>query len=177
MAHIQLVGGLDTSLSNIGMSSGMLVGEKLTITRIKLITTKEGKDEHYKNMRDLARAKQLYMAMHSFFNNIPTVYVEIPVGSKSARAMASYGICVGILASLGKRLVRVSATDVKLFATGNKQASKADMIDWATDMYPHLPWLTRKLKGETVYTNANEHVADSIASILVGINYANISAA
>lgn len=157
------------------MSKGILEGNTLSVNRIQLVSPKEDMSIHYKNMRDLKRAQELSRAMQAFFHEVHIIYVEIPVGSQSARAMASYGICVGVLASLGKRLVRVSAADVKLFATGNKQASKADMIEWATDMYPHLPWLSRKLKGELVYTNANEHVADSIAAILTGINNANNS--
>lgn len=167
------VGGLDPSLSSFGMSRGTVHNGNINITSILLVTTKEDKTIKYKNERDLARAVQLMSQMQSFFKGINTIYVELPVGSQSARAMASYGICVGVIAALGKKVVRVSAKDVKVTATGNPEASKADMIEWATTSYPDLPWLTRKLNGEAVITNKNEHVADSIAAIHTGIVYAN----
>ena len=164
------VGGLDPSLSNFGMSRGILFKGHLTIEGIALITTKADKTTQYKNMDDLRRATELSEAMEVFFHDVNSIYVEIPVGSQSARAMASYGICVGILSRLGKKVIRVSAKEVKVIATNNPQASKADMITWATESYPDLPWLTRKVNGEPVYTKANEHVADSIASIHAGLN-------
>ncbi len=170
---LRVVGGLDPSLSAFGMSRATIINDRIDVTEISLITTKEDKTIKYKNERDLARANHLMYNMRAFFTGIDTIYVEIPVGSQSARAMASYGICIGVLAALGKRVVRVSAKDVKLAATGNDQASKADMIEWATYNFPNLPWLTRKLKGEIVTTNANEHVADSIAAIFAGENNAN----
>lgn len=137
---------------------------------IQLITPKLDNDQKYKNMNDLIRARTLGKGMLEFFADVDTIYVEIPVGSKSARAMASYGICVGVIAALGgDRVVRVSAKDVKLVATGNPEATKKDMINWATNKYPDLPWLTRKLKGKLVLTNKNEHVADALAAVHVGI--------
>ena len=169
----KIVGGLDPSLSNFGMSRGTVYNGVLEITSIALVTTKEDKTIKYKNERDLARAQQLLKAMLDFFDMVDTVYVEVPVGSQSARAMASYGICVGVLSALGKKLVRVSAKDVKLFATGNSEATKKDMIDWAVREYPHLPWKTRKVNGELVITNTNEHVADSISAIHAGLINAN----
>ena len=169
MGTCKMVGGLDPSLSNFGMAKGTAVNGKLTIDQITLVTTLVDSSTKYKNMDDLRRAKELGGVMMDFFEGIDTVYVEIPVGSQSARAMASYGICVGIIAALGKRVVRVSAKDVKLIATDNPKALKRDMINWATNKYPDLPWLTKKRKGELTYTNANEHVADAIAALHVGV--------
>lgn len=171
----ELVGGLDPSLSNFGMSKGYLHDGHIVIEDIKLVTTKEDKTIKYKNERDLLRAVKLLEAIKTFFIDVDTIYTEIPVGSQSARAMASYGICIGVLASLGKKIVRVSAKDVKLIATGNPEASKEDIIAWANNVYPNLPWLTRRLKDNSVLTKANEHVADSIAAIHAGINNAKIN--
>jgi len=171
------VGGLDPSLSNFGMAKGVAYYKRcatepwaMDIQEIALVSTKADKATKYKNEDDTRRARELGVAMLTFFEDVDTIYVELPVGSQSARAMASYGICVGVCAALGKRLVRVAAKDVKLIATNNPKAEKAEMIDWATNKYPKLPWLTRKLKGESVLTNANEHVADAIAAIHAGLN-------
>lgn len=163
------MGGLDPSLTSFGMSRGTLQNGILNITSIMLVSTKEDKSIKYKNERDLVRAIHLMTEMRTFFEGVNTIYVELPVGSQSARAMASYGICVGVVAALGKRVVRVSAKDVKVTATGNPEATKIDMINWATALYPKLPWLTRKLKGDTVLSNKNEHVSDSIAAIHTGL--------
>ena len=169
------VGGLDPSLSNFGMCKGVaLTSDDLTYTsiqidEIRLVTTKSDTSTQFKNMDDIRRAQELGKAMMSFFEMVDTIYVELPVGSQSARAMASYGICIGVCAVLGKRLVRVSAKQVKEIATNDPEATKKDMINWAYNKYPNLPWLRRKLKGQSVLTNANEHVADSIAAIHAGL--------
>ena len=172
-----IVGGLDPSLSSFGMSKGTVVrdSESGEVTLLKVVKScltisKSDKTVKYKNMDDLQRAKQLGADMLDFFDNVDHIYVEIPVGSQSARAMASYGICVGVIAALGDRVIRVSAKDVKLIATGDPKASKQDMIDWATSRYPELPWATKTRKGEVSFTGANEHVADSIAAIHAGLN-------
>jgi len=165
----EMVGGLDPSLSNFGMSRGAVVDGKYRVDSIYLTTTTADKKCKYKNMDDLRRAQELGKDMLEFFEGIDTIYVELPVGSQSARAMASYGICVGVIAALGKRVIRVSAKDAKEVACDDPKATKADMIEWATTLYPDLPWLTHKRHGEIVYTGANEHVADSIAAVHAGI--------
>ena len=174
----RVIGGLDPSLRNFGMSKGLLTieeGEQSFLpTHIELVSPKDNKEIKYKNERDLQRAMELGEAMYAFFDGVDTIYVEIPVGSQSSRAMASYGICIGVIASLGKRVVRVSAKDVKLIATNDPQASKEDMIDWATSTYPELPWKTRKVKGEVNYSKINEHVADSLAAIHAGIKQTEV---
>lgn len=95
--------------------------------------------------------------------------VEIPVGSQSARSMASYGICIGVVASIDKPLIQVTPAEVKLVATGSKTASKDDMIKWATEMYPEGQWLTTNKKGVVSFVNKNEHMADAIAAMHAGV--------
>jgi len=163
------VGGLDPSLSNFGMVKGSFDGATFIPEDIKLVTTREDASLQYQNQRDLKRAIQLREAMLQFFDGIDTIYVEMPVGSQSARASVSYGVCIGILTSLGKRLVRVSARDVKLIATDDPKASKQAMINWAYNKYPSLPWLTKMRNGTKSLTNANEHVSDAIGAVLAGL--------
>jgi Holliday junction resolvasome RuvABC endonuclease subunit len=167
---MRLVGGLDPSLSNFGMAIAMVDSNNfMDVTYTMLITTKTNPDIQYKNLCDLRRAIELSKAMKRFFCNVDSVYVEIPIGSQSARAMASYGICIGILAGLDKRIIRVSAKEAKVAATGNPQATKKDMVNWATNKHPEVSWLKRKYKGEYRFTGANEHVADAIATIYAGL--------
>lgn len=162
--------GLDPSMSNFGMVRGRLniVTGTFSIIDIQLTTTapdNKNKKKVRKNSDDLERARKLQEAMKSFSEHCDLVCVEIPVGSQSARAMASYGMCIGILSSIDVPLIQVTPTEVKLAATHNKLATKADMIKWATELYPKAGWLTRTVKGKQEFTNANEHLADAVAAI------------
>lgn len=167
MACIRVV-GLDPSMSAFGMSSGILdlnTGD-LNDLRIKVVETASTKTKQVrKNSDDLERARKIQKHLHEMLLGADLVCVEIPVGSQSARAMASYGMCIGLLSSINIPMIQLTATELKVAATGNKNASKKDMIDWATKTYPDAFWYTKKVKGVTTFTNKNEHVADATAAI------------
>ena len=118
---------------------------------------------------DLNVAEQLAKAVLATARSAKVIFVEVPVGSQSARAMASYGVCVGILGSLRAeelQLIEVTASEVKRTFTGDKNASKHVMIDQAVAMYP-LANFPRQ-RGRIVVKA--EHVADAIAAIHAGVN-------
>lgn len=147
------------------------INKSLIITDSLLVsTTKSQIKSIRKNSDDLCRAKKLYTAMQDFFQDVDVVCVEIPHGSQSARAMASYGICLGLLAGLDKPLIQVTANDNKQMVTGTNSGTKNQMIQWAVNLHPELNWLKRKVKGELTLTNANEHLADAVVSIYAGMN-------
>lgn len=168
------IAGLDPSMSNWGLAKGLLdldTGEFM-IEEVGLQETssnKLNKKTVRKNSDDLSRSRLLHTAMTEFIDDVAMVMVEIPVGSQSARAMASYGMCIGILAAVKKPLIQVTPNEVKIAATGNKVATKTDMINWATEEYPDAQWLTKKVKGVISFTAKNEHIADAIASIHAGV--------
>lgn len=89
-----------------------------------------------------------------------------------SRAMASYGICVGVLGAIRASAVpfiEVSAAEVKLGSVGKKTATKQEMIQWATNNHPEAPWPTYKEYGKDLISEAKaEHMADAIASIYAG---------
>lgn len=169
------VAGIDPSLSNFGLVRGSVDTSTAPFTfqleQIHLETTqaKKAGDKTPKNMDDIRRARQHYIALQAILSGVDVVFAEVPIGSRSARAMASYGVCVGLMASIDAHLIRVSPTDVKLAATGNKEASKQDMIQWAVSQYPHAQWLTKKQHGIVSLTNANEHMADALAAVFAGL--------
>lgn len=172
MSNITLV-GLDPSMSNFGMVKGnydLSTGE-FELTHLKLAETKpDSKNKSVrKNSQDLKRATELCIAMHEFTKGATLICVEIPVGSQSARAMASYGMCIGILASLDIPLIQVTPAEVKLAATDKKTATKQEMIDWAVESFPEANWLTRTVKGVKTYVAKNEHLADALAAIAAGL--------
>jgi Holliday junction resolvasome RuvABC endonuclease subunit len=174
MSDLLTVVGFDPSMSNWGMVKGSLDinSGSLSITNMHLqVTEPDAKNKTVrKNSQDLHRARLLVKSVIDFQSYADLVFVEIPVGSQSARAMASYGMCIGILAAVNSPLIQVTPTEVKLAATGLKTATKQQMIDWATSTYPDAAWLTKKTKGITSFTNANEHLADALATIHAGVN-------
>lgn len=116
------------------------------------------------NSLDLESAFQLYSGAISHLMDAHAVFVEVPIGSQSARAMASYGICVGVLGSLRASHIpfyEVTPTEVKLAGAGSKSASKESMIDWAIQRHPEAPIAKSKAKAE--------HQADAIATIHAGV--------
>lgn len=167
-----IIAGLDPALSNFGMvkgeldlSNGDFILQHLELTKSESTKTKQVR----KNSDDLERARMLFKGMESFLEDVDLVCVEIPVGSQTARAMASYGVCVGILASIEIPMIQLTANEVKLAGAGIKNATKQQMIDWATKTYPQAKWLTKKFKGETKYIADNEHLADALAAIYAGV--------
>lgn len=167
MACITVV-GLDPSMANFGIATGILDLDSGTFfgLEIEVVDTAPGKTKQVrKNSDDLERARKISKTLSSLLLGADLVCVEIPVGSQSARAMASYGMCIGVLASINIPMIQLTATELKVAATGNKNASKKDMIDWATKLYPNTNWYTKKVKGVTTFTNKNEHVADATAAI------------
>lgn len=88
------------------------------------------------------------------------------------RSMASYGICVGILGSLrhSVQFIEVTPTEVKLASTGDKNATKDQMIKWASTKHPEAPFPMYKRNGETIINKSSaEHMADAIGAIYAGL--------
>lgn len=150
--------------ATLDLESGELSHISLHLIRPKEETSKQVR----KNSKDLEIAQQLSKELDRFLMRQPILFVEIPVGSQSARAMASYGLCVGILGSLVTRrltLIEVSPTEVKKAFTGNRNATKQDMIAQATLLYPDVTFPMHNGK----ITSKAEHVADALGAIHAGV--------
>ena len=155
------VGGLDCSMSNFGMVKGTF-NSALSITEVAIEQTEPSKLKQVrKNSDDLERAKKLHNAMQSFFKDVDVVCVEIPHGSQSARSMASYGMCIGILASLDKPLIQISAIENKKAALNKSTGTKEEMIAWGKLTHPEASWFNVKSK--------DEHIADAMSAIHAGM--------
>lgn len=163
--------GFDPSLQNWGMAESQLdlTTGILDTPVLSLVCTEGDKNKQVRvNSSDLARANDLATAAIQAAKKAKVVFVEIPVGSQSARSMASYGICIGILGSIrsmGIPLIEVNPTEVKKAFTGNKNATKADMISKALELYPDANY--KYFKGKVV--DKTEHMADAIATIHAGV--------
>lgn len=164
--------GFDPSLRNWGIAESILDLQTgyLETPILSLVQPKdmEGKQVR-QNSSDIFLAEQLAKPVFEVAKKAKVIFVEVPVGSQSARAMASYGICLGILGSvkaLGIPFIEVTPTEVKKCFTGNKLATKEMMIAKAVELYPeaNFPRHRKEVSGKA------EHLADAIAAIHAGVN-------
>jgi hypothetical protein len=163
--------GMDPALRNWGIAeaslclkTGVLTTPHLTLVQPRNL---EGKQVR-QNSTDLHLAEQLAEAAMAAARKAKVIFVEVPVGSQSARAMASYGICVGVLGAvraLGIPIIEVMPAETKKIFTGNKNATKREMINRAFELYPDANFPC--YKGEI--PDKAEHMADAIASIHSGV--------
>ena len=164
--------GMDPSFRNWGLAEGSLDLETGTLDNLHLTliqpTDMSGKQVR-QNSQDIHVAEQLASGALTVAQKAKCVFVECPVGSQSARAMASYGVCVGILGSIrsmGIPLIEVSPIEVKKAFTGSATATKELMIKTAVGWYPDANF--PRQKGRIVAKA--EHMADAIAAIHAGVN-------
>ena len=167
-----LVVGIDPSLRNWATVLGAydLHTKTLKILETQLTSTKKETNKRIRvNSSDLVTAEELYKSCLDLCSKAKVIFAEIPVGSQSARAMASYGVCIGVLGSLrgtGIPIQEVMPKEVKKAAVGSATATKKQMIDWAMSKHPEADWPKH---GGKVTEGKAEHIADAIASIYAGI--------
>lgn len=172
--------GFDPSMRNWGIAKATysLRDGTVTVSTLNVVQPIRPRGKQIrKNSSDLEVANQLSRNVFEAVQGADAVFVEIPVGSQSARSMASYGICIGILGALrasGIPFYELTPTEVKLAATGDKNATKEQMIEWAVSAYPNANWPTHTRQGVTQVTASQaEHLADAIATIHAGVQSTN----
>lgn len=172
MKKIIPVVGFDPSLTHWGiaeadlnLSTGILSTPVFSVIEPDSLKNKQVRV----NSTDLFKAEQLAQAVLKAARKAKIVFVEVPVGSQSARAMASYGVCIGILGAIraeGIQLIEVTAAECKKTFTGNKNATKQMMINRAVELYPTANFPKRG----GVITQKTEHVADALSAIYAGVH-------
>lgn len=175
MAILNLL-GMDPSMSNWGLAACTYNTEtgEVQVKHLDVITPiKPTGKQVRQNSIDLEAAQQLYAGVIEATPGAHAIFVEVPIGSQSARAMASYGMCVGILGGLratGIPFYEITPTEVKMIATGSKTATKKEMIAWATSTNPEGNWPMNLKNGVfTVTVGRAEHMADALAAVYAGI--------
>lgn len=168
--------GFDPSLRNWGVAQGEYDTETqaVSISALDVLQPDPPTGKQLRqNSKDLYCSAYLFAGAHAAAMDHHAVFVEMPVGSQSARAMASYAICVGVLGALktrGEHFYELTPNEVKVNATGKSTASKKEMIDWAVEKHPEAPWPYYKQHGEhCLNAGKAEHMADAIAAIYAGI--------
>lgn len=161
--------GIDPSLRNFGYALMEIdsEGKIVSLDKLYLVQTASADDKKKvrKNSDDIRRCREQVEGLRKMTKQASMAFVEVPVGSKSARSMASYGACVGILASCDIPMIQLTPYEVKMASVGTKTATKKEMIDWATQKHPHKDWLRR---GGSLVTK-NEHLADAVACVYAGV--------
>lgn len=181
MTHQLKVVGFDPSLRNWGYSIGNLLIQNskisLEIETSGVIQPELSKNKQTRvNSEDINRANFLFAHANQKIidSKAKLVFVEVPVGSQSARAMASYGICVGILGairSVSAHFFEVTPSEVKLAVANNKTASKQEMIDQIVNWHPEINWPSNKGK---ITSSKAEHIADSVGAIYAGLKLPSV---
>lgn len=153
--------GFDPSLRNWGvavMDYDPII-DVIEVVSVDVIKTKPIKKSKLpKSQQDLEAAQALLKGILPYATNADVVVIELPIGSQSAAAMKSYGICIGItacLTNLGIPFIYKTPYDIK-HVVGNKETSKEEIIDWVRERYPD------KLSK---YKNSAEHQADAVVSV------------
>lgn len=164
--------GMDPSMRNWGLAEALLDLDTgvLETPSLSLVQPKdlEGKQVR-QNSSDLHLTAQLAVGVLPRARKAKVIFVEVPVGSQSARSMASYGFCVGVLGAVvaeGIPLIEVTALEVKKALSGKKDATKAQMIDAGMAQYPHANWPSH---NGAISAAKAEHVADAIGAIHAGV--------
>lgn len=170
----------DPSLRNWGCVNATLdtSNNVVTVTGMSLVETSEAasaKKGVRQNSQDVSSSALLHDGMNAACEGMSLAFAEVPVGSQSARAMASYGICCGVLGGCPLPLIQVTPTEVKKAAVGHGTATKEEMIEWAVAKHPEAPWLRVKSTGKLL--GKNEHLADAVAAIYAGIKTAEFKSA
>jgi len=168
--------GIDPSLNSFGIAKTVVDLKTMEVIADEVYVIQPDKADAVtkkivrKNSDDLRRATWLQSKMIEACEGFDLVAVEMPVGSQSARAMASYGIVIGVLSSCSTPMIEVTATEVKLAGAGSKTATKREMIDWGTRKHPDAGWKTVKRKGNVELVASNEHAADALAAVYAALD-------
>ena len=163
--------GIDPSLRNTGIaiaSVGQDTNRILSIDGLILARTQPGPKSQRKSSADFEAASiisgNIRLAVEKY--NPTVVFAEIPSGTQSSRASFALGITLGIMATMQPKPIEVTPQQTKLQSVGVRTATKGEMIEWATTLYPDAPW--QKSKGGRIM-NSNEHLADACGVIHAGL--------
>lgn len=174
MSYLKVL-GFDPSLRNWGIAVGQihLATGKLSISKVDVSqpVLQKGKQVR-QNSQDIEAGYQHCKAIAPYLAEAEAIFVEVPVGSQSARSQASYGICVGILGAiqLSTPIYQLTPTEVKLATVGTKTATKKEMIEYAVSNFPEAGWPMKTVNGsKTIVEGKAEHMADAVATIVAGL--------
>lgn len=172
--------GLDPGLAKTGYALAQINATTGTIhdvlevgvietARCKHLTVRKTSD-------DLRRAKEQSNQLREILESVKVDFVAAEMATTTPYTLPtfSFGVMIGILASLDHAIIQVLPREVKLAVAGDDRATKRDIIEWALSVPSSstLEWPTsRRLnklrltyEGEYIAASA-EHPADALAAI------------
>lgn len=164
--------GMDPSLRNWGLSrctydtdtQQLTVRDILTISIPVLPKT----DKRPKYTKDSIVTAELFRQVFEFVKGADLICAEMPFGTQNAQGMFAYGACitiVSVISHLHIPIIQISPLESKK-TTGDKEASKRQVVEWVQARNPETPFPKYKRNGEwLVSIEASEHAADSILAI------------
>lgn len=129
-----------------------------------------------KTSEDLRRAKEQADGLRRVLKRTPVDLIAAEMATTTPYTLAtfSFGVMVGILASLGPPIVELLPHEVKIAATGSARATKSEIIAWAltqpSSQTLDWPTSTRRNRLDLAYqgrfvTLQAEHPADALATV------------
>lgn len=166
---VMLVSACDPGLKNTGLVRLKLInvsGPKFEVQTMRLVQTEKQTTKSVRqNSDDLRRMQETHKAFLEVVTGTRLLFAEVPTGAQSARAMFAFGSATMLIATSPAPIIQVQPFETKLATVGTKTASKEEMIEWATEVYPDAPWIRHAGK----VTLKNEHLADALAIAHAGI--------
>lgn len=165
---------LDPSFANTGWCIAEVDPENLTVEQMLMGGLIQTEKASVKTIRrssdDLRRASELAAELKKLGKAADIVFAEIPSGTQNARAAWALGVSLGVLTNLYPTpIIEVTPTMTKLGALGRKDATKDEIIEWASVLYPKLPWI--QSRGKEKISPRNEHMADSVGVLHAGLKH------
>lgn len=145
----------------------------ITVDELHVIhSNKDSKKARLKSSRDIMTVEELLEGIIPLVEDADVIVAETPIGGRDSAAALSYSICISIIATLNvayTKVFEVTPGEVKLNVC--KDASKAEMIQWATNMHPEAPWKYKTQKGrKSIVSGFAEHVSDAIGALYAAAN-------
>jgi hypothetical protein len=162
----------DPSFTHWGMARMLLDTDtlELELQDLVLVKTKKTTEKRARVSSDkLERAETLSAAFLKMARGVNAIFSEVPSGAQDANSANAFGIVVGILAAAPIPVTQVMPLETKEATGLGKNATKAEIIAWATEKYPHAGWLRERGNPNGRFIADNEHLADAIAVAEAGV--------
>lgn len=161
---------MDPSMRNWGLAVFLMDPDDYAITVEELYVIRSNKDKKKaakKSTRDIMTVEELLNGIIPIVEDADVIVAEIPIGGRDSAAALSYSICISIIATLNVAYTEVfPVTPHEVKMNVHKEATKAEMIEWATRMHPEAPWVYRTQKGKQyIVASFAEHVSDAIGAL------------
>lgn len=172
--------GIDPGLSMTGYAAASVDPERALIIHVLEVGVSATERRNLKQVRKgsehLRRGREQAVVLNAIIDRYcpAAVAVELTTTTKHKHPIFSFGVMTGIVACMDPPVVEVLPHEVKLAATGNKRATKADVIQWALNQpgstSVEWPVSARRnslnLQHEGLHLmRIAEHPADALAAI------------